>query len=54
MQTKVYKAGEPIPEKWVLQWRSESMPGPAFWYYKSRKEAEAAQARMITRRANNG
>ncbi len=47
METKIYKAGKPLINKWALQWRSPSMPGPAFDYYDSKAEAEAARARMI-------
>ena len=46
METKVYAAGEPIPDQWVLQWRSPSMPAPSFWYFKTRQEAKEAEQRM--------
>ncbi len=26
---------------WVVQWRSSSMTAPAFWYFRTRKEARA-------------
>ena len=54
MKTKIYQAGEPMPDKWVLQWQSDSMPGPAFWYYDSQEEAEAARARMMAGRGGQG
>jgi hypothetical protein len=47
VQAKIYQAGEPITDKWVLQWQSESMPAAAFWYYDTKEEAEAARARII-------
>jgi hypothetical protein len=47
MKTKIYQAGEPITDKWVLQWQSDSMPAAAFWYYDTEEEAEAARVQMI-------
>jgi hypothetical protein len=46
MKTKIYQAGEPIADKWTLQWQSESMPAAAFWYFDNKEEAEAARVRM--------
>jgi len=53
VETKIYPAGEPKKGEWVLQWRSESMPAPAFWYFESKAEAEAARERMKTGRGKN-
>ena len=46
MKTKIYKAGEPIPDKWALQWQSDSMPAPAFNYFDTEAQAKAAALRM--------
>lgn len=50
METKIYKAGKPKEGSFVLQWKSESMPGPAFWYFDSEEEAQAARAEMLEHR----
>jgi len=46
MEVKIYRAGEPIPDKWALQWQSDSMPAPAFNYFDSEAQAQAAALRM--------
>ncbi len=53
MEAKVYQAGKPIPDKWALQWRSPSMPAPAFWYYDTKEEAEAARVQLIAGRVKH-
>ena len=50
METKIYQAGPPRQGEWVLQWRSGTMPAPAFWYYSSQDEAESARAEMLNKR----
>jgi len=50
VKAKIYQAGEPIPDKWGLQWQSDLMPGPAFLYFDTEEEAEAARVRIISGR----
>lgn len=48
LQTKVARtggAGTPAP--WCLQWQTDSMPAPAFWYYSCESLAKAAEEQMI-------
>ena len=40
MEVKIYPAGKPREGEWVVQWRSGIMKAPAFWYYKTKAEAE--------------
>lgn len=43
-QTRVFPAGEPLEEKWVLMWQTSIMPAPAFWRFDSKEEAEEAES----------
>lgn len=45
-KTRVYKAGRPLEGQWVLAWQTLNMPAPAFWYYKTRREAREVARRM--------
>lgn len=49
-KTKIRKSGKPASDnpdkKWCLQWQTESMRAPAFWYYRTRKLAREARDRM--------
>ena len=47
METKIFPAGKPKEGEWVLQWRSGTMPAPAFWYYNSEAEAKADEAKLL-------
>jgi hypothetical protein len=42
MRSEVYKAGPPRRGEWVFQWQTDAMPAPAFNYFKTKAEAEAA------------
>jgi len=50
METKIYPAGKPREGEYILQWQSDLMPAPAFWYYSSQDEAESARAEMLNKR----
>lgn len=51
METAIKPAGPPREGEYFLQWRSPLMPGPAFWYFKTKEEAQAARVQILTRRA---
>ncbi len=50
MKVDIYPAGVLKVGVWVLQWQSVFMLTPAFKYYKTEKEAEAAGEQMRQRK----
>lgn len=36
----------PLTGQFVFSWRTDKMPAPAFWYYKSREDAELHAAKL--------
>jgi hypothetical protein len=50
METKVYPAGPPLQGQWVLSWRTNIMPVPAYWYYDTEESARDAERRILDER----
>lgn len=47
LSTRVYAVDVPNEgPQWVLQWRTATMPGPAFWYFATKDEAEHEERYM--------
>lgn len=46
---KVRPASEPHVGQWCLQWQTNIMRAPAFWYYNTKQEAVQAKLRMELR-----
>lgn len=41
--------GEPAGvHRWCVQWRTPSMSGLAFWYFRTKREADSTAANMST------
>lgn len=48
IKIRVYPASFPRRGWWVLEWQSSVMRAPAFFYYKTKIEAEAQARRLYT------
>lgn len=48
IKVAVFPAGEPREGEWVVAWQTPSMPGPAFYYFKTVEQAAEAAVSYLT------